>query len=972
MAPETPDAPLASLIAARTARVGVIGLGYVGLPLAVTAARAGFPVTGYDIDPAKITAIAAAESYIEAVPQPVLAAEVAAGRFAATGDFTTLGQCDVIVICVPTPLTRHREPDLSFVTRTCEDIAATLRRGQLIVLESTTYPGTTDGPVKTILEGTGLSSGSDFFLGFSPEREDPGNRAFDTSTIPKVVAGDGPAAGRLMQAFYGAVVKTVVPVSTPATAEAVKITENVFRAVNIALVNELKVIYDAMGIDVWEVIDAAKTKPFGFMPFYPGPGLGGHCIPIDPFYLTWKSREYELTTRFIELAGEINSAMPRHVVSRLAEALDRRAGPGAEPVAHPRHRPRLQEERARHPRKPLAEADRADRGAGGRGGLSRSLRAADSPHTGLWRVEGSPLGAADPREHRRVRRGADRDRSRRHRLSGARRLVAAAGRHAQRLCAARHRLGQDRQGVSVPVAILADAHVHDIHGDYGTSGIMLNGRRATLRSWHDTARAARAFNESGAIFDAALAQIRARGIRHVVLLGDYTDDGQAETTARLAARLHAASDLRFYAIPGNHDVFGPHGKHTATRFRTPTGTQLVTSDPTLAEQDRHAAVLSPRLRCAGQPAGLLPMAAFGLFRQPQFLHWESPFGPSDAVADRQYDARSPDGLNTRRLMDASYLVEPAPGLWLLLIDANVFEPRDGDWNERQKRAFLDPATAGWTALLRVKPFLLPWIADVTARAKAQGKSLLTLSHYPALDPFEDGANHEHALFGETEVLHRRPAPEVAEALAAAGVRLHVSGHIHCAGITRQETRLGTVTNVAVPSLVSWPPGFAIAHATPDGPEVEIVPLDPLPLDPALVALYRAESADAPEMLAAPDITRFLLAQSRNRAIHRVVTRDWPREIASGAGLGDRARSRSPDGGGSDARPRSGPPHDGRDARGGRRSPRRNAGRLSAGRSRGRLVRPAPGGTAGPRCHCARPYAGLPISRAGLRMRGAAV
>jgi UDP-N-acetyl-D-glucosamine dehydrogenase len=201
-----------------------------------------------------------------------------------------------------------------------------LRHGQLIVLESTTYPGTTDGPMKQVLEGTGLKSGRDFFLGFSPEREDPGNRAFDTSTIPKVIAGDGPEAGALMQAFYGAVVMTTVPVSSTATAEAVKLTENVFRAVNIALVNELKVIYEAMGVDIWEVIDAAKTKPFGYMPFYPGPGLGGHCIPIDPFYLTWKSREYDLTTRFIELAGEINSAMPRHVVSRLAEALDRHLG----------------------------------------------------------------------------------------------------------------------------------------------------------------------------------------------------------------------------------------------------------------------------------------------------------------------------------------------------------------------------------------------------------------------------------------------------------------------------------------------------------------------------------------------------------------------------------------------------------------------------------------------------------------------
>jgi UDP-N-acetyl-D-glucosamine dehydrogenase len=317
---------LLSLIESRNARVGVIGLGYVGLPLAMAVARAGFAVTGFDTDPGKITAIAARQSYIEAVPDAILAAEVAAGRFTATGDFAGLGACDVIVICVPTPLTRHREPDLSFVLRTCEDIARTLRPGQLIVLESTTYPGTTDGPMKRVLEETGLVSGRDFFLGFSPEREDPGNRAFDTSTIPKVIAGDGPEAGALMQAFYGAVVKTTVPVSSTATAEAVKLTENVFRAVNIALVNELKVIYEAMGVDIWEVIDAAKTKPFGYMPFYPGPGLGGHCIPIDPFYLTWKSREYDLTTRFIELAGEINSAMPRHVVSRLAEALDQHSG----------------------------------------------------------------------------------------------------------------------------------------------------------------------------------------------------------------------------------------------------------------------------------------------------------------------------------------------------------------------------------------------------------------------------------------------------------------------------------------------------------------------------------------------------------------------------------------------------------------------------------------------------------------------
>lgn len=317
---------LLSRLETKDAKAGVIGLGYVGLPLAITIANSGFRVIGFDIDPGKITAIDSGRSYIEAVSDDVLNGARSDEGFLATCDFARLAECDVIAICVPTPLTKYREPDLSYVEKTCREIAKYLRAGQLIVLESTTYPGTTDGIVKTILEETGLKSGEDFFVGFSPEREDPGNRDFQTSTIPKVVAGDGADAAELMVAFYGSVVKTVIPVSSNATAEAVKITENVFRAVNIALVNELKVVYEAMGIDIWEVIDAAKTKPFGYMPFYPGPGLGGHCIPIDPFYLTWKSREYELPTRFIELAGEINTAMPRHVVGRLAEALDRHRG----------------------------------------------------------------------------------------------------------------------------------------------------------------------------------------------------------------------------------------------------------------------------------------------------------------------------------------------------------------------------------------------------------------------------------------------------------------------------------------------------------------------------------------------------------------------------------------------------------------------------------------------------------------------
>ncbi len=323
------DASLSQLeqrIAARAATAGVIGLGYVGLPLAMAIARAGFTVTGFDVDPAKPDLLLQGKSYIDAVSSEELARHVAGKRFTATTDMTGLAQCDVIVICVPTPLTRQREPDMSYIEATAQVIAAHLRPEQLVILESTTYPGTTDEVVRPILETSGLTCGRDVFLGFSPEREDPGNTSFETVTIPKVVAGDGPEAQRLVTAFYGAVVKRVVPVSSTATAEAVKITENIFRAVNIALVNELKVIYDAMGIDVWEVIEAAKTKPFGFMPFYPGPGLGGHCIPIDPFYLTWKSREFDLPTRFIELAGEVNTSMPRYVVKRLEEALDERLG----------------------------------------------------------------------------------------------------------------------------------------------------------------------------------------------------------------------------------------------------------------------------------------------------------------------------------------------------------------------------------------------------------------------------------------------------------------------------------------------------------------------------------------------------------------------------------------------------------------------------------------------------------------------
>jgi UDP-N-acetyl-D-glucosamine dehydrogenase len=319
-------AQLLSKIRDRCARVGIIGLGYVGLPLARCFAVRGFPVLGFDIDPVKVEKLQRGESYIGHLP-PRVVAEMREHGFEATTCFARLAEPDAILICVPTPLTDAREPDLQYVENSARAIAAQLRPGQLIVLESTTYPGTTRDIVRPLLEAGGLVAGVDFFLAFSPEREDPGNAQFSAPTIPKVVGGLEPHSLELAAALYNSVMARVVPVSTPEVAEACKILENTYRAVNIALVNELKILYDRMGIDVWEVIEAAKTKPFGFQAFYPGPGLGGHCIPIDPFYLTWVARRHGLSTRFIELAGEINTSMPAYVVGKVAEALNNHGQP---------------------------------------------------------------------------------------------------------------------------------------------------------------------------------------------------------------------------------------------------------------------------------------------------------------------------------------------------------------------------------------------------------------------------------------------------------------------------------------------------------------------------------------------------------------------------------------------------------------------------------------------------------------------
>src|SRR5438105_10774209 len=312
-------------IQAHKARVGVVGLGYVGLPLVLRFGEEHFPVIGFDVDPVKVRKLKAGESYIRNIPATRLQALLKEQQFEATSDFGRLAEADCIIICVPTPLTEKKDPDLQYIESTADAISKTLRKGQLISLESTTYPGTTEEILLERFRAKGLEAGKDYFLVFSPEREDPGNPKFSTRTIPKVVGGFTPDCLEAGRTLYGQVIDRVVTVPSTRAAELVKLLENIYRSVNIALVNELKLLTDRMGIDIWEVIDAASTKPFGYTPFYPGPGLGGHCIPIDPFYLSWKAKEYDFATRFIQLAGEINTSIPRYVVEKVSAALNDRS-----------------------------------------------------------------------------------------------------------------------------------------------------------------------------------------------------------------------------------------------------------------------------------------------------------------------------------------------------------------------------------------------------------------------------------------------------------------------------------------------------------------------------------------------------------------------------------------------------------------------------------------------------------------------
>ncbi len=319
-------AKLLRLIETRNARIGVIGLGYVGLPIVLRFCEEGFKVLGFDVDPRKVKSLNKGVSYIKHIPSEKVAGFTRSKprAFTATTDMAELSKADAIIICVPTPLTDKREPDLSYVENSAKEVAKRLRPGQLVSLESTTYPGTTDEVLLPLFNKNGLKAGRDFFLVFSPEREDPGRKNFNTKTTPKIVGGTTKRCVDIGAALYSSIIETVVPVSSTRAAEMTKLLENIYRSVNIALVNELKMLCDRMKIDIWEVIEAAKTKPFGFEAFYPGPGLGGHCIPIDPFYLTWKAREYDFSTRFIELAGEINSNMPYYVVGKTVEALNDR------------------------------------------------------------------------------------------------------------------------------------------------------------------------------------------------------------------------------------------------------------------------------------------------------------------------------------------------------------------------------------------------------------------------------------------------------------------------------------------------------------------------------------------------------------------------------------------------------------------------------------------------------------------------
>lgn len=435
------------------------------------------------------------------------------------------------------------------------------------------------------------------------------------------------------------------------------------------------------------------------------------------------------------------------------------------------------------------------------------------------------------------------------------------------------------------IAVIADAHFHDLEGDYGIPAG--SETRLTARSWADTRGSTRVFNESFAAFHAALEETARRGIRHVVLLGDYSDDGQITTLSGVAALLDRFAlqfDMAFYALPGNHDGFATHGRHHSKRLVTAEGHAfLVSSDLQKASADP-LIIHHEGMACPGYPEALMPLARHGLMRSETYHHWETPFGPSDDFAKRRYRLTSRDGKNTAWLTDSSYLVEPEDGLWLLMIDANVFEPRDGAVDLSTESGFIDSTGAGWNAVIRLRPYLIDWIASVHERAARLNKTLLCFSHYPVLDVFGDNLEAERQLFGHTSVVQRTPSDTVAEVLARAGMRHHFSGHIHVNGVTEKQTDAGTLSNIAVPSLVAFPPGLRVVSAASDRSHMETVSLADLPVDSRLMQFYRAETVRNGEpphaAFNAEHYGTFLYQHLEALVSHRFLPREWPAEMAA--------------------------------------------------------------------------------------------
>lgn len=445
-----------------------------------------------------------------------------------------------------------------------------------------------------------------------------------------------------------------------------------------------------------------------------------------------------------------------------------------------------------------------------------------------------------------------------------------------------------------PIAVIADAHYHDLEGSFGQQE-PVSGEGLTARSWSETRCSTRVFNESFAAFPAALDAIAGRGIRHVVLLGDYSDDGQKATVQAVATLLKRYAEtfsLSFYVLPGNHDGYALKGRHQTKEFLTPDGEAIIiTSDPSI--RPSNVVVLrSETMYCAGYPDALEPLVEHGLTRQADYLHWETPFGTSDAFEDRQYRLASADETNETSLIDASYLVEPEDGLWLLMIDANVFQPSDSATGIDLESDFIDSTGAGWNAVIEQRPYLISWISDVHRRAGDLGKTLLCFSHYPVVDVFTDNLASEQALFGQTNVASRTPQEGVATALLHAGMTQHFSGHIHVNGSTTRTVGEATLTNIAVPSLVAFPPAFRIVHGSANATHIETISLGNLPIDRRLMHLYDRECERKGEpnhsAFSAKTYGDFLYAHQEALVTHRFFPREWPREMVemfSGSTLG---------------------------------------------------------------------------------------